>query len=161
MICFYIIIPYLYAEIFDIKYDFSTINKTNITLTFQNNIDEIALKAKIATAKQKIILIWEQKNNSNTYYNFYYYNDNIFKNSVTLYNCEINDQLMEIYFYNNFFYFFCKYKLEKNKYQAFKLYKNNSNFGTGNTNPIIYNGYIYFEYISWFKAKFNEEFNNL
>ena len=67
LICFYIIIPYLYAEIFDIKYDFSTINKTNITLTLQNNINEITLKAKIAAIKQKIILIWEQKNNSNTY----------------------------------------------------------------------------------------------
>ena len=58
---------------------------------------------------------------------------------------------MEIYFFYNFYYFFCKYKSDGNMYQAFKLHKDSSEFGTGITVSISnYDGYVYYERIKIF-----------
>ena len=43
LLCFYIKKPYLYSEIFDINFNFTTINKTNITFNFRNE-SKITLK---------------------------------------------------------------------------------------------------------------------
>lgn len=103
LLCFYIIRPNLYLEIFDINYDFSTINKTNITFDFKNN-HNIALKTAIASNKHKIFLCFEQQS-SKAFYNYYMYNEHNFKDFKPLNNCETKNQIMETFFYSSKFYF--------------------------------------------------------
>ena len=82
LLCFYIIKPYIYSEVFDINKNFSTINKTNITFSFKNN-SKITLKTSINSDKNKILLCWEQSQRK-AYYNYYLYNKHCFMDSKPL-----------------------------------------------------------------------------
>ena len=152
--CFYIIKPYIYSEIFDINNNFTIINKTNITFEFKDN-NKITLKTSITQDNMKILLCWEQK--SNKAYCIIYINNN-FEDSKPLNYCETTNQIMEIYFYNNYFLFFCRHQNNKNFFQLFKLNKDHSEFE--NVEQIqISNNDIFYGHFSWFNYKNNEECN--
>ena len=97
LICFYIIKPKLYVEIFNINNNFITIYKNQIDFKFKENNDNITLKSSISTDESKILLCWEQKGNK-AYYNYFLYNNKYFSNFTFLDYCQTSNQLMEIFF---------------------------------------------------------------
>ena len=155
LICFYIIREYLYVEFFNIKNNYISTHKDNITFNYNDNNNFITLKSSIINKTDKILILWGQKGKP-IYYNIYQSN-NFIENQKLSY-CDTTNQLMEIFFYNNCFLFFCYSQNEPQKYLLYKMGKDDSKFG--NSEKInIYEGNIVYDSKTWFLEDFNKECN--
>ena len=155
LICFYILKPNLFVEIYNISNSFSTIYKNNYTFEFQDN-NNITLKSSKTPDEKKILLCFEQKNNF-AFYDYFFCDDKNLKDPIQLNGCETNNQLMEIYFLDltavnaeNGFYFCCQNKDNLSEALIFMTDKDISEF----QEPFHFS----FSDVNWGKY-FNLEFN--
>ena len=138
LICFYFVKPYLYAEIFDIYDNFTSINKSQTLCYFESNKnnDISIVTSNLDDNECKILVCLEQK--ENTTYIFIYNcleflyekssSQSSFQNIKKLDECETKNQLMVTYYFydcwvtylfHDCFIFICQLKNNNNKYKFF------------------------------------------
>ena len=154
LICFYIIKPNLYAEIFDINNNLTS-NNTVKTSCNCENVDNhiISIVSSKSQYDNKILVFWEQKNN--TLYYIIYNRTSFFENDIrTLGECDTNNQLMDTYFYLDNFIFLCLLKSNNNKYKYFEMPETKEEFAYNITEELIDNdGYLVIDRLYWFYNK--------
>ena len=159
LICFYIIETILYAEIFDIKNNLQSINKTSISINCDNDSNNyIKIISSISNDESKILVCFEQKNNKA--YSIIYNKDTFFEpNFIPFNECELNDQLMVTYYYNEAFIFICQLNNNKERYKYFERKKNEADFTNQKEPNIQNNGFLIFDGLIWLYNKSFEECN--
>ena len=148
LICFYIIKPNLYAEIFDINDNLSSIKKVNTSCNCEDySNDSITIIS--SKNNDKILVFWEEKDN-NAYYITFNPSNYFAGNYGTFGECETRNLLMEACFYEDYFYFICQLKLDKEKYKFYKMKNNGNNFGENYEYQIDSKGFLL---ENWFYSK--------
>ena len=165
LICFYIIKPNLYAEIFDVNNNFNSIKKVNTSCNCEDYDNDI-ITIISSKSENKIIVFLEQMNNT-VFYLTYNISTYFFDNYGYFNECDTSELLMETYFFSEHFYFICPLKSNKNKYKFYWMDKSDEQFVEYSEYDIDQNGYVcdyWFYNKSYDMCNFNTyscPFNNL
>ena len=143
LICFYILKPKLYAEIFDLD-NFKSKKKQNTSCNCEDiNNTIITMKSSKLYKLVDILVCWEQKDNK-AYCIIYNKNSGFETNFKALDECEVNEQLMDTFLESTNFIFICQLKADKNKYKYFKMAPDSEGFNEVNEITIQDKGFLLF-----------------